>query len=65
MKRIDRVKQVIDLKKVEQFITDAHKAADAVEAIANSSKPDDDKLLDMFDALVSLGLCDESELPSG
>lgn len=61
--RIEKIRELIDLDNVTEFITKSRGVADAVETIFQSSKTDDDKVVGIFDACVEYGLYDESDLP--
>lgn len=62
--KLSQIKKVLDLSKTQDFITSARRSADSLERIYNSSKTDDEKLVDMFNSLVSLGLYDVRDLPT-
>lgn len=59
--RVEAIKQVIDLSKVPEFFEKAQ-AAIEVKAVYDSTTPEDDKYVGIFDILVKYGLCNESEL---
>ena len=61
--KVNRIKKAIDLNKVPAFIQQARDAANAAESALNSSVPDDDKLVQIWDSCVRLGLYDETDLP--
>lgn len=59
--RIEAIKQVIDISKVPEFFEKAQ-AAIEVKVVYDSTMPEDDKYVGIFNILVKYGLCDESEV---
>ena len=62
MSKVNKIKKLIEPSHIPGYITNGRAAIDAVEAAWSSDKPEDDRLLAVWDACVKHGLYSPSEL---